>query len=348
MIKEVFFLRFIACLSVVLLHSIGDYISIFEISNAKKEWLEIITILLCFGTPTFIFISELVLSKVYKEGLPRNFWSKRIKYIFIPYICMAFFYATLSTISGDHSIRGLILEFVNNVFLVGYHGYFILIIFQFYMLHWIFCSYLKHCNPRMVLLISFIINAGYLGIFNFISPPQGAVFQFIWNKGYWLPFLGWIFYFCLAYYCGRYYAEYIELLRKYKVCIVILTIISSLVVVEVHFNHIINEIGSKRIDVLLLTISLILLISLVASYVTNVPKIVNVVSKYSFGIYLLHVFCFSIMKRIILFIQIESVLLFVGMLFIGSVCLSIIGTNLLNRFKYGAFLVGKLGREYTK
>ncbi|HDR8533000.1 TPA: acyltransferase family protein, partial [Bacillus cereus] len=208
MIKEVFFLRVVACLSVVLLHSITSYLDLIDFN--QKGFLNNLRILLCFGTPMFIFISELVISKVYKDGVPKHFLTKRIRYILIPYTVMGLFYALQYTYQEEDFLHAFVLQSAKNIFLGDFHGYFILIIMQFYILHAVLFEFFRRANVKKVLLIAFIINVIYLAIFNFIPVPDNAIGEYIWLRFSWVPFVGWLFYFCLAYYCGIYYTEFKE------------------------------------------------------------------------------------------------------------------------------------------
>ena len=103
-----------------------------------------------------------------------------------------------------------------HLLLGDYHGYFILIILQFYVLHYFFHENLKKWSPKIVLPVSFMISALYLGFFNFTPSIQTSVGQYIWDKFYWIPFLGWLFYFTLAYYSGRYYPTFVSYLKSYS------------------------------------------------------------------------------------------------------------------------------------
>ena len=58
----------------------------------------------------FIFISELVISKVYKDGVPKHFLTKRIRYILIPYTVMGLFYALQYTYQEEDFLHAFVLQ----------------------------------------------------------------------------------------------------------------------------------------------------------------------------------------------------------------------------------------------
>ena len=56
------------------------------------------------------------------------------------------------------------------------------------------------------------------------------------------------------------------------------------------YTGILTPIQSKRVDIIFYTISLTFLFFYIASRMQNIPSFLIEVSKYSFGIYLLHPF----------------------------------------------------------
>ena len=88
MVKEWNLLRVTACLSIVLLHSTTQtgralgYVP-------QSELYEFFRIVLCYATPTFIILSEIILANRYKEKIPKGFFVKRLKFIVIPYLIFA-------------------------------------------------------------------------------------------------------------------------------------------------------------------------------------------------------------------------------------------------------------------
>ncbi len=342
-IQEVFFLRCMACLSIVLLHAID------RIYGHVNTVPELITLLLTFGTPAFVFISEFVISRSYPIHTPRKFWEKRLKYILLPYVFFGIFYALSKAIEDwlfqQASFFQTFFTLVWRHLLIGdFQGYFILIIFQFYLLHMLFQRYIHRFDPKWVIAISLIVNILYLGIFNFTEIPNTPVLQYIWLQGHWLLFLGWIFYFSVAYYCGRNYQRFIQWLVKRQFWIYLFTLIYSLIPLVLTYKDILVVHSSKRIDMIFFTLSMILTLYLLAHKIKNIPYSIVRISKYSFGIYLLHPFFMGVM-----IIGISKIPLLnhsmLGMifLFIGSIGLSIITTYLLNKVPGGAFFIGKIG-----
>lgn len=336
-ISEVGLIRAIACMSVVLLHSIkftaGD-----STEGAVQFGMWTLAGLLSFGTSTFVFISALVLAYSYPNDLPKQFYTKRIKFLFIPFACMAVFYAIISGLLNGWSIPKLV---VYNM-LGAYHGWFVLVIFQFYILHQLFNKYIDQFSIKWVLGISLLINVGYLAFFNLVAPPSNNQYiAYIWNRGYWMPFTGWIFYFALAYYCGKNYQTFMHYIEKYKVWIYTALPISIAWIV---YNNLYSSFGfgSKRMDMILFTVLLIFVLFLAFRHVKKMPPILSLVSQYSFGIYLLHWFYLQMMDIAIEALAIPLGYFEIPVLFIGGLACSYVTINLLNRMKIGKYIVGRV------
>lgn len=346
MIKEIFILRSFACLSIVLLHAIG--IGLVTTSNEVSSWsymtFDSINMFLYFGTPMFIFISELLIAYSYKhKRLPSHFLSKRFKLLFLPFLFMAIFYSIPHAVSsiGDWGIKLFL-----NVFIGDFHGYFVLIIFQFYLLHLLLHKQLRKWCPKVVLCLSLIINIAYLAIFNFISPPDILFGVYIWERFYWVPFLGWIFYFVLGYYCGHYYEEFVRTLRTKKNWVLAAPLISTLFLLLSYHNGWLLIHSSKRIDMLFHTVAVSFFIFYIATQLKQYPNWLIKISQYSFGIYLLHFFYLEAINLVYNWTSLQLGIVFIILLFTLSTIFSIITVHLLNKWKYGKYIVGQIGIGY--
>ena len=334
-VNEMFLLRFVACLAVVLVHSIEEAILRFELSVNEDFFFTSLRMIFLFGTPTFIFISEFLLAKSYPNELPKGFFRKRAKFLLIPYIAMGWLYA-LNDVGFS---KPLLIEVFKNIFFANFTAYFIIIIFQFYILHYLLHKYLDKWNPKKVLVTSLLINVIYLGFFNFTEPVSfipGA--NYIWGKFSWLPFLGWIFYFSVGYYCGKYYNEFKTLLEKYKYLLFVFPIITLSVILYFKTTGFIPTNSSKRIDIIFYTISLIFLVFYLSSKVKVLPSIVYIISNYSFSIYLLHKLIIDFLPAPKLFNVYFSIPYFL----ILSLLCSLIVSKIISKVPFGKFIVGNV------
>ncbi|GAE25115.1 hypothetical protein JCM9140_1088 [Halalkalibacter wakoensis JCM 9140] len=150
-LHEISFLRAIACLSIVLLHSIVwgmEYVGfLLNLPDFSERFLDSVTIFLYYGTPTFIFITAFILGYSYKEkrSISKGFLSKRLKFILIPYIFMGFMYASPYALL---SFEQFALKSFLNIFIGDFHAYFVLIIFQFLFIVCSFQKMVRSCIPK--------------------------------------------------------------------------------------------------------------------------------------------------------------------------------------------------------
>lgn len=345
MIKEVFFLRTLACLSIVLGHSIASSLNWFPFLEAESRlilsvWRTVIELLL-FGTPVFVFISALVLSHAYPQGTPKGFLLKRTKYILIPYAVMGVCYAVLAC-AIEGSFRTLPAKVLQNVLLGQYHGYFILIIFQFYLLHMVFHKLLKTIPLKHLMVYALLINVAYLAVAGIYWNHSGLAVQ-IW----WLPLFAWIFYYVLAFHIGRNLDWYRIKLKPYGVYLLIGCVAAGAMVPVLSGTGVFPS-GSKRVDVLVYTVLVCFLVYRLASKTVKVPRWVEAVSSYSFGIYWLHVFFIAVLHKVFKLLpegvqEQFNVSLYIVYLFVSAALLSMASTYLVTRVPGGAYIVGKLG-----
>ncbi|MBU8695207.1 acyltransferase family protein [Bacillus pumilus] len=337
-IKEVFFIRCISCLSVVLIHAIAI------LSSPQQS--SIFTALLMFSTPSFIFISEFLLAHAYPDGTPKGFMWKRIKAIFFPFVFIGIIDALMYSASINWGLIDFFKRASANVFLGNYIGYFVLIIFQFYLLHMVFHKFNHLISPKWVLSISFMITIGYLSLWNFVKIPQPQLPNPMFGLE-WIPFPGWLFYFCLAYYCGKHYQQFIALLYRFQFAVYGLIMVSAMNVLSNSYLGFFT-LSSKRPDVVLYTVSFIFLCFLMFSKVKKVPAFVQMVSQYSFTIYLLHGYFLGI--AVLLWTQLKeypfsiSTILITVLAVVGPIFISWAA----NHHKHGYMFVGKINRPRQK
>lgn len=345
-INEIFYLRAIACLAIVFLHSITSSLGLLGVDNeGTKQILRVTQLFLMFGTPTFVFISEVLITNSYQDRIPNGFFNQRIKFILVPYIVMGIFYAWFNLWNLDMlNVTSFLSLAMENVLLGRYHGYFVLIIFQFYILHFIFQKYIiDKYPPWLMLSIALIVNVGYLGVFNVIRLPESAhiyLLQF-WRGDFKLLFMGWIFYFTVAFYCGKNFNSTKELISRNIGKIVLLLILSVSLLMFNYFILGFSSVHSKRFDIVFYTISIIGILIYSVSKMKKVPSVIMLVSRYAFGIYLLHPFFIKLIERYE-WIPNDNLLFYIVITFLLAVMGSIVLTFLLNRFKIGTYIVGRV------
>ncbi|WP_026477836.1 acyltransferase family protein [Alkaliphilus transvaalensis] len=355
-IKEIYFVRSIVCLCVVLVHSITRVNDLYTgIQSPQSELLLLcIRLIFTFGTPIFIFLSEFLLAYSYPNEMPSNFMGKRVKYILMPYVSMSFLYGFVMV--WENGVEGYLFgSYMVNVLMnlaFGFyrHGYFILVIFQFYFIHILFHKKLRLLNPIKVILVSFLINVIYLGFFSFIHPPAIPFGNQLWDGLSWGTFPSWIFYFTLGFYIGGDYQQFKTLLRKYKKVIKVLPIFTGSIVLYLYLKGMITFNSSKRVDMILFSTSMLFLLFYISTAKVKIPKIAQWFSGYSFGIYLFHMLYLASLTGILMdknYYHISPVIM-LFLLFCLSTLLSIFTTYVLGKLPFGVYIVGKTPNNSNK
>lgn len=331
-ISVIFWMRAIACLNIVLIHSFTSNFA--EIDSGNKDiWFKYFQLLIMFSTPMFVFISEFLIAKNYKENLPKGFFPKRLMYLGIPFVII-----NLGLVITYSKPDGL-LEFAKSYFKVTFMAdsltYFIAVILQFFILHIILSKWLIKLRPIPVVIASIVLTTVYLAIPKFIDIPDNRILQVFWNREGWLIILGWFSYFVLGFYLGSYYETVMSKIQEYKWVIISGFIFALAIVSFNYFSGFSTYVASKRIDMPLYTTMVILMFFLAFSYFKYVPKFVLFISNYSFNIYLVHYFIVHHVGNLS-----DEVQLNVLYKLILTVTISIGISYLINLSPYGKYIIG--------
>lgn len=274
-IKEWNLLRVIACLCIVFLHS--TTLNSRHAGHPEIDYYDVFRAIICFATPTFIVLSEIILANRYPDRLPNQFWQKRLKFIFLPFVSFAIFDAFNAKYFNPNVF--LELKIFNNIVMGTFIGYFIFIIFQFYVLHYLVVRFKP--SMKWLLPVSLLTMAVHLSFMKMNIPfvhEHQALLK--------LPFTAWFGYFTIAYIIGKHYKKLQQELLTYRWLTLILAALS---VLYFYFSF---ESGNARINSLRLDLFPVVLSfsAAILAWGQLIPnfRIIQFISNYSFGIYLLH------------------------------------------------------------
>ncbi len=334
MIKEWNLLRTIACLSIVFLHSTTQTAR--AVGYPEIEYYNLLRTALCYATPTFIVLSEIILANRYPHRLPEKFWSKRIKWIFAPYLA----FAIIDAFVTKHFSPAIDLgeKLFLNIFMGNYEGYFVLIIFQFYVLHYVVTKFKIPTN--WLLPISLMIMVAHLSLLNgnlpFIQENRNHLK---------IPFTAWLGYFALAYIIGKHYQSLAKKLLKYKWL--------TLAGVALAFGYFFLSyqsgnfrVASYRHDLFPLAIGITLAILAWGQLLPN-SKFVNMISNFSFGIYLVH---WQVLRFIAPYVApyFDSTSTRVISVFVITLIISLALIKVTSLLPFGSYIVGNTRRKVRK
>ena len=284
-LNEINIIRAIMCLAIVVTHSISNYLRNIEVDQAAYDqyilWIRFA--LLC-STPIFILLSETLISKNYPNGLKKGFFLKRVKYILLPYIFVGLI---VSYRSSDKDLLSFMEVAFQKIVLGQWYGFFVIVIFQFYILHWLIGKYLARVNPIGPILISFAISFAHVYCYVHIDAYQNFILTDypLWYKTH---IFMWLFYFIVAFYIGQYYEQLITFLTQ-KLWVPVLLTISSFGIIMYNYTEMdYTRISSERYDMLLYSVSVFfLLVALIRKFNFDNQTLV-MISNFSFFIYLTH------------------------------------------------------------
>lgn len=338
-VPELVLMRSVACLAVVLMHAIGIELQFnASLSAEATGWLTVVDTLLLFSTPAFAFMSAFLLGFSKREyRLGPVLWT-RVKYLLAPFLFFALFYAAWGSYNWHVSFPE---RFVYNL-RGGYHGYFVLIVMQFYVAHAVMERFLVRIRPSHAIVGTFAVNFFYLVGLNL----KGASLPSIGFHWYHL-FPAWLLYYVLGFYAGRHRETFQAVVRRRLAWVIALLVGSALVLLYLVLTGTMPDLSSQRFDVLPYATGVICIFFLLAGKIRRAPAVLNTISRFSFGIYLLHWFfielCWRVASRFV-----EMPFASILGLWVASTAGSIAVTYVLSSLKVGPYLVGKLGVGYQQ
>lgn len=284
---EITYARAIFCLIIVGVHILSRYLNDVELQDHNRMIVVTFQILILFGTPCFIILSESLISMVYKDKLSKNFLVKRFKYIMIPYFSIGTFYvySKYKLGSNEESFWHLFKE---NLLIGDWDGWFVMAIFQFYILHLIFHKILSKANPIIMIVISFVISLTH----SYLMYDNDAYSNW-WNDFYPLfhrtNILYWLFYFVFGYYLGKYYNEVLSFMEKKLKWLVVSLVILALSIIYSIYQNDVTFVQSNRYDILIYSALVFIFILVISKKLANFNiSFLFFIGEISFFIYLTH------------------------------------------------------------
>lgn len=324
-ISEINEIRGLACLAVLIMHSIN--------SKNYSMYLPEIEKLSLFATPVFLFISAFILFYNYQDGVPITFLSKRLKYILTPYILWSSIYTFVSFIKWQSHLPSF-EDVLYNMVTGKFHIYFILIIMQFYFMFYLIqkIEWKKYIGSTKVLLAILVCNVVYLYIFNSTEQPS-TYWSAFWKRYYFMLFPAWSFYFILGGYIALKYNSLKTWIHQHRKGITFLMIGSAVFILyTVH-----SPVTSKKPEIIIYTTAIILFLFMIFTFKKRTTSFLSRISPYSFGIYLSHPLFYKFFYS--LYLDAHPWIKFIvnfSIQFFGALLL----TYLLSKLPIGSFLIG--------
>lgn len=276
-------MRALAIITVIFIHVTALMLSYSTVNTKIYMQSLLVNQLARFSVPAFITLSGIGLSISYKEGQGYfKFLAHRLYKVIPRYIiwCVIYIYIIKKTLN---------ISLIANNILYGsafYHLYFVPLIIQFYI---IFPLVHKIIGSKLSLIINFIITMLILvGVHNYIFP--GIIQNFFDRKN----MLDWLFYFSFGAFIGNNLTAFLNLLKKFRKIVFVSFI---LVIFGFIYEIVLNARFNRNIDysttflrpsILIYSTVVILLIFSINWKENFFMRIVQYISKSSYGVFLSH------------------------------------------------------------
>lgn len=302
-LDEVDYLRAIACLCVVIIHTSANYLFLDSAGTFTKMVFFFLNRSLVFAVPAFIFMSGFILAQRYhnKEFAFFPFLQKRLKYILVPYFGWTLFYYLIFVSQNVYEFS--FSFFLRSLFLgdMVYHLYFVVIIMQFYLLFGIFRWLFHRYSAHLLMIVFLLINIFFLKYVHF--PYVDRFFL------QYLSFFTFGFYFSVNYQLIRSKICYYR--SKLAVVYVLMALFMAqqfyqIMILKLNYDGFLYNLSWLIFSLLAIVFTFSLAISLQNSKYTAVKKFLYQLSDGSYIVYLSHPFMLMVAQRLIRYEYIPS------------------------------------------
>lgn len=284
-LNEINITRAIACIFVVMTHSITNYIQTVDIDmKGAEQYIVWYRFMLLCATPIFILLSETLIAKNYPNGLKKGFFTKRIQFILVPYLLIG---AIFSYRLSDKTLASFLEIAYDKIILGNWYGFFVIVIFQFYVLHWLIGKFLSKINPILPLLIAFAISFFHsYGFTHSIDYKELVMTEY--PLFYRTNIFLWLFYFVAGFYIGQYYDQLMAFFMKRVWLPIALTVLTFGIIMYNYWELGYTRVESERYDILLYAVSVFFMLVVLIRKYEFYSKPLMMLSNFSFFIYLTH------------------------------------------------------------
>lgn len=358
-INELNFLRTAAFFAVVMQHVLGVYLGK-DVLSWESAGISVLFFLSKFAVPAFVFVSGIVLFYNYFDHLNYvTFIVKRIKEILIPYFLWTGFYILYNNPMKEKSLTELI-----KVILTGkgaYHLWYVVMIFQFYLLLPVYIAIFKgiqkavsKTSARIFVFAAFtIVYMAYILIPSYLTPmglfkPQNPVIKLLFVDYATRNSISYIFYFVMGAVAGLNIERFRAFVKRCSTAISAAFIAGFIILEFIYYK---NGFVNGKINVnypsffkphyFLFTVITILFLYRVAVLPRlNLgwpSKVFSFIGSYSYQAYLVHAFtlntaAFTLYKTNITFRPLIYSLVFVGCI-VSALCISFLFRFVLSYIK---------------
>ncbi|PWB50779.1 MAG: hypothetical protein C3F06_12035 [Candidatus Methanoperedenaceae archaeon] len=316
-INELDFLRAFAVLAVIMIHTVAKFKEIDSL-NSLVYVNVFIDVVSHFAVPVFILISGIVLSYNYYENINyKSYYIKRFFSIIPQFLFFSTFYLVFSVVMGHRNP-----SFSRAIDLIisgesSYHLWFFVLLIQFYLIYPLLIKLYFLCLSRhklsLFIILPLIIQILFYFLSVFLPAPYDKNISSLIDYYIHNVFISNIFYFVLGIHFGRNVKSmknYINNVNDKLLYFLLILSNVSIYVIKIRGMEIYgtNEINTlfllpiKTIEPLQYILSFILLWKIASKLIEKsnlVIRSLKDIGRFSFGIYLVHVFYIIVLTKIL-------------------------------------------------
>jgi surface polysaccharide O-acyltransferase-like enzyme len=316
-INELDFLRAFAVLAVIIIHTAAKFKEINSLNSLVLVNI-FIDVVSHFAVPVFILISGIVLSYNYYENINyKSYYIKRFFSIIPQFLFFSIFYLVFSVIMGHRNP-----SFSKAIDLIisgesSYHLWFFVLLIQFYLIYPLLIKLYLLCLSRnklsLFIILPLIIQILFYFLSVFLPAPYNKNISSLIDYYIHNVFISHIFYFVLGIHFGRNIKSmnnYINNINdKILYFLLILSNVSIYIIkikgMEIYGTNEINTLfllPIKTIEPLQYILSFILLWKISSKLIDRnnfIVRLLKDIGRFSFGIYLVHVFFIIVLTKIL-------------------------------------------------
>ena len=351
--SEIVYLRAIAILAVISIHVSAYFTEMDRINFLTLLYMSIDTFS-HFAVPLFVCISGFVLYNKYQGSYSlKIFYKKRFlsvvpQYTIFSILAISFLYAGTIYLGKvwNHNVIGIIYQYLSGT--VFYHLWFFVLITQLYILYPIlekvFTKSVENYNTLALLIFLLIVQILY------------QIFSIDKIFGNATLFLAYIFYFVLGMYVRFYYLNYKKMVMTFKPSYIFYFLLLSATILGIcsieffrngltsqliYFCYGIFAIVTPFYYFLIFGLCLYCALKISEMIPNMNTKGLQIIGRYSFGIYLIHAFILTALRTILSKVGFNiNNWLFYPVVYILVLSMSLVFIYILNKVPYHEYIIG--------